>query len=115
MPQSFFLVRLRGLKGPITFSKVLDLYYAGQVHDTTPVWDSVYRHWYQFAQLKLRLVMTFQPESVVRRVEVAWVEERTEFESPAVDPKGMRRGGSRLFRRPAWQTTRRRFGVPRGV
>jgi hypothetical protein len=111
MPQSFFLVRLRGIKGPITFSKVLDLYYDGQLHDTTPVWDSVHRHWYQFAKLKLPLVMTLQPETVVWQVQVAWVTDGTGFEPPADVSKGMRRGGSRLFRGFARQTTRWRSGA----
>jgi hypothetical protein len=75
MPQSFFLVRLSGIKGPMTFSKVLDSYYDGQIHDSTPVWDSGCRRWYQFAELKLPLVRKVQPEAVMRQLEVAWVAE----------------------------------------
>jgi len=99
----------------MAFSKVLDHYYQGQIHDATPVWDSGNRHWHQFAELKAPLVMTLQPQVVMRQVEVAWVADETEFESGANDSKGIRRGVSRMVRRFARQTTVSWFGVPRCV
>lgn len=72
MSRSFFLVRLSGIKGPLTFSKVLDEYFDGQIHDTTPVWDSVFRRWYEFAKLKVPLVRSLQPETVVSQAEIGW-------------------------------------------
>ncbi len=77
MPQSFFLVRLGAINGPMTFGKVLDSYYGGQIHDSTPVWNSILRRWHRFAELKLPLVMKLQPEAATGQVEVAWVADCT--------------------------------------
>lgn len=111
MPQSFFLVQLGGVKGPMTFSKVLDGYFDGQIHDVTPVWDSAHRRWHPFAELRAPLVMTFQPETVVAELEVGWVGEATEQESSAEGSAGFPRGGSRRLWRFARTTTRWWFGV----
>ncbi|SPE55312.1 hypothetical protein SBV1_2150016 [Verrucomicrobia bacterium] len=72
MPQSFFLVQLGGIKGPMTSHEVFNCHSGGQIHDCTPVWDSLRRSWYQFAELKLPVVMKLRPKAVMRRVEVAW-------------------------------------------
>ncbi len=115
MPQSFFLVRLKGIKGPLTFSKVLGLYSAGQLHDATPVWDSGCRRWYQFGELKLRLVAALRPERAPEQVQVAWIVNKAGFEQRVHGSTGRRRGGGRLFRRFAWQKISWRSGVLRRV
>ena len=96
----------------MTFRKVLDLYYDGQIHDTTLVWDSACRHWHQFAEFKLPLLMRLPPGAVTRQIQVAWTAGGTGFEAPAEDSNAVRRGGSRLFRGLARQTTLWWFGVP---
>ena len=56
MQGTFFLAGSWWIEGPMSWSKVLEQYFNGQIHDETRVWHSLHRCWYRFAELKLIVV-----------------------------------------------------------